>query len=88
MALNHTAAPTAKLPNELLTPSELAGRLRISSSTLRKWAKDGLVPKVQIKAGTFRYDPEAVVQAMSLHGLMDEQKASIKQALDRQTSPA
>ena len=81
------AAPTAKLPTELLTPRELATRLRISPGTLRKWAKDGLVPKVQIKPGTFRYDPAAVVEAMAKHGLMDDQKRSVKDALAQQAAP-
>lgn len=80
------SVPAAELPKELLTPRELADRLRISSGTLRKWAKDGLIPKVQIKAGTFRYDPAAVVEAMSRHGLMDDQKRSVKEALDHQAS--
>ena len=78
--------PTAKLPIELLLPKELAARLRISSGTLLKWAKQGLIPKVQIKPGTFRFDPAAVVQAMEHHGLLDEQKRSVKEALDRQPS--
>lgn len=78
--------PAAQLSKELLTPRELADRLRISPGTLRKWAKDGLIPKVQIKAGTFRYDPAAVAQAMAKHGLMDEQKRSVKEALDAEAS--
>ena len=80
------SAPTAQLSKELLTPRQLADRLQISLGTLRKWAKEGLIPKVQIKAGTFRFDPAAVAQAMERHGLMDEQKRSVKEALDRETS--
>ncbi len=80
--------PAAELSKELLTPRELATHLRISPGTLRKWAKDGLIPKVQIKPGTFRFDPAAVALAMKHHGLIDEQKRSVQEALDRQTSPA
>lgn len=76
--------PAAELPKELLTPRELADRLRISPGTLHKWAKQGLIPKVQVTPKVARFDPAAVVQAMARHGLMDEQKQSIKQAIENQ----
>ncbi len=50
---------------ELLTAEELAERLRVRPDTVRGWARRGLIPKVQLSPKVIRFDPRAVVEAMT-----------------------
>jgi predicted DNA-binding transcriptional regulator AlpA len=44
-----------------LTPAEVAERLAVSRTTLRRWARDGLGPRpVKFSSATIRYDALAV----------------------------
>ncbi|ONH55440.1 hypothetical protein CcI49_28360 [Frankia sp. CcI49] len=48
---------------ELMTPAEVQRELRISPSTLRRWANDGDIEVVRLPSGHRRY-PAAVVTAI------------------------
>lgn len=50
---------------ELLTADDMADRLRVRPSTIRRWARDGRIPKVQLTPKVVRYDFAAVVRAMT-----------------------
>ena len=41
---------------ELLTAKELAERLRVRPSTIRLWAREGLIPAVRVGAKIIRFD--------------------------------
>ena len=48
----------------LITTSELASRLGVTSDTIRKWARDGRVPCLRVCRKTLRFDAAAVVAAL------------------------
>ncbi|MBE7465578.1 MAG: helix-turn-helix domain-containing protein [Planctomycetes bacterium] len=49
---------------ELLKPDELADRLKVSTGTITKWRKAGIVPAIRINATTYRYDYTSVLDAL------------------------
>lgn len=49
---------------ELLTTGEMAKRLRVAPSTLRQWAREGVVPAVRVNQKVTRYDPDDVVESL------------------------
>ena len=49
---------------ELLTADELADRLQLRPSTIRRWAREGRIPAVRVTAKVVRYDLADVLQAM------------------------
>ena len=51
--------------SELLTPAEMAQRLRVSKRTLQLWTREGRIPSVRISAKVIRYDPETVTSALT-----------------------
>jgi len=58
---------------ELLTPKELAARLKVSPSTLRHWRKKGKGPPVlRVGPSTYRYSVEAVETYMANGGELSE----------------
>jgi len=50
--------------NELLTASELAGRLQIRPRTVQSWARQGRIPTVRLSAKVVRFDWRAVLTAL------------------------
>lgn len=53
---------------ELLTAQELAKRLRVSTETVREWARRGDIPTLRLSPKVIRYDAEAVLAAISSRG--------------------
>ncbi len=51
--------------SDLFTADELAGRLQVQPSTIRRWAREGRIPTVRLSPKVVRYNLGAVVQAMS-----------------------
>lgn len=49
---------------ELLTADELADRLRLRPSTIRRWAREGRIPAVRVTPKVVRYDLAAVLRAI------------------------
>lgn len=49
---------------ELLTPSELADRLKVSTPTVTKWRRARTIPAIRINSTTYRFEFGAVVQAL------------------------
>lgn len=47
---------------ELLTADELAGRLHLRPSTIKRWAREGRIPSVRPSPKVVRYDLAAVVE--------------------------
>lgn len=50
---------------ELVTARELAKRLRVSPETVRAWARRGCIPTLRLSPKVIRYNPEAVMAALS-----------------------
>lgn len=48
----------------LLKPSELAKRLSVSTATVTKWRRTGVIPSIKINAVTFRFEPSEVIEAL------------------------
>jgi excisionase family DNA binding protein len=48
----------------LLTAEELAERLKIQPSTVRRWSRDGRIPTVRLSPKVVRYDYDAVVETL------------------------
>lgn len=49
---------------ELLTADELADRLQLRPSTIRRWAREGRIPAVRVTAKVVRYDLADVLRAI------------------------
>lgn len=43
-----------------LTTSEVAARVRVDSSTVRRWAIEGILPSTTLPGGQYRFRPEDV----------------------------
>ena len=52
------------MPKRILTARELADQLRLKESTIRKWAKRGLIPVIKPTAKVIRFDGGDVVAAL------------------------
>lgn len=50
---------------ELVTARELAKRLRVAPETVRSWARRGVIPALWLSRKVVRYNPDAVVAALS-----------------------
>lgn len=48
----------------LLKPSELAENLKVSTATVTKWRRAGLIPSIKINATVYRFDYLEVVAAL------------------------
>ena len=59
--------PDAKRARELWTPTALALHLAVSSRTVTRWVRQGLVPSVRLPDARVRFDPDAV-HAVLVHG--------------------
>lgn len=53
---------------ELLTPSAVAARLRISRDTVVRWAREGTIPCIRLSTNRLRFEWEAVVAALKQRG--------------------
>lgn len=51
--------------NELVTAEELAIQYRVHPDTVRAWARRRLIPKVQLSRKVIRFDPGAVLAALT-----------------------
>jgi excisionase family DNA binding protein len=52
------------METELLTCSELAGRLKVKDHTVKTWAKAGLIPAIRVGPKVIRFDYADVVAAL------------------------
>lgn len=48
----------------LVTKADLARQLGVSEQTIRRWAKDGVIPAIRINRQVVRFDPIAVARAL------------------------
>ncbi len=53
------------LERELLTAEELAARLRLRPSTVRRWARRRRIPAIRISPKVVRFDPSTVIDALA-----------------------
>jgi predicted site-specific integrase-resolvase len=49
---------------ELVTAEELAARLRLRPSTIRRWARIGAIPALHLSPKAVRFSPEEVIAAI------------------------
>jgi predicted site-specific integrase-resolvase len=47
-----------------VTATEMAERLGVRASAVRRWARRGAIPKLVLPNGRFVFDPAAVIAAM------------------------
>lgn len=52
------------MPKRILTAHELADRLDLKESTIRKWGKSGLIPWIKPTPKVIRFDVGDVVAAL------------------------
>jgi excisionase family DNA binding protein len=62
--LTKAAVATTMNGTELLTADELAARLHLRPSTIRRWRREGRIPAVRPTPKVVRYDLAEVVRAM------------------------
>lgn len=51
--------------SDFLTAEQLAARLHVRPSTVRRWAQEGRIPTVRLTPKVVRYELAAVVAAMT-----------------------
>jgi excisionase family DNA binding protein len=51
--------------SDLLTADELTKRMRLKAGTIRSWARRGRIPVVRVSANVMRFDPAAVLAALT-----------------------
>ena len=51
--------------SDLLTVEEVAERLRLTSETILRWAREGKIPAIRISPKVLRFDWDAVYQALT-----------------------
>lgn len=49
---------------ELITANEMAERLRLRPTTVRRWARTGRIPAIRVSSKVIRFDPRAVERAL------------------------
>jgi excisionase family DNA binding protein len=49
---------------ELLTPAELAERLKVQTQTITNWRRRSIIPAIRINATTYRFCFEDVLNAL------------------------
>jgi excisionase family DNA binding protein len=47
-------------PPTLLTAAQVGRLAQVSSETVRRWARDGLIPFIELPSGHMRFDPADV----------------------------
>ena len=57
------------MKNEIATPqfinaAEMGDILGVRPANVRRWARDGLIPKLVLPGGRFAFDPKAVIAAL------------------------
>jgi len=53
------------MDTQLITAKELAARLRLSPNTIRRWAREGRIPRLRPSARVTRFDFDAVRLAIA-----------------------
>ena len=61
------------MTSELLTPVELADRLRISARTVKVWTREGRIPVIRVGAKVLRYELQAVLAVLRKSGARGHQ---------------
>ena len=67
MQTSHEMSPRGHDAGEaprLITTSELARCLGVTSDTIRKWAKEGRIPCLRVGQKTLRFDAAAVLDSL------------------------
>jgi excisionase family DNA binding protein len=54
------SSPAKKLVRSLVSVDELARRLGVSASTVRRWRRDGKLPEAVVLGGVVRWRPETI----------------------------
>jgi len=54
---------------DMLTAEQLAKRLAVKPSTIRKWAREGRIPELTITPKVRRFDAEAVMVELKRRGV-------------------
>ena len=47
-----------------VTPAEMGDLIGAGAASIRRWARQGLIPKLVLPSGRFVFDPEAVIAAL------------------------
>lgn len=47
-----------------MTADDIGKRLAVKGTTIRKWARQGLIPSVRLTGRVLRFDPDAVDEAL------------------------
>ncbi len=48
------------------TAHEIGQKLGVKASTVKRWARDGLIPSLRLTGRVLRFDPKAVERALHL----------------------
>jgi excisionase family DNA binding protein len=49
---------------QFVPPTEMAERLGVKASAVRRWTRRGDIPKLVLPGGRFVFDPDAVIAAL------------------------
>ena len=52
---------------QLLTAEQIAKRLSVQPSTVKRWSRAGLIPSIRVTGKVIRFDPAAVLETLAQH---------------------
>ena len=64
--------------SDLLTVEEVAERLRLTSETILRWAREGKIPAIRISPKVLRFDWDAVYQALTRGSTSTKEVTDVK----------
>ncbi len=54
------------MKREILTVDQLAERMQVRRRTILGWVKNGMIPVIRPTPKVLRFDPDAVIQALTI----------------------
>ncbi len=61
--------------SRFVNAAEMGDRLGVRSCSIRRWARQGLIPALVLPNGRLVFDPDAVVAALRRRGAMSSEEA-------------
>ena len=58
--------------SDWMTSEDLAGRLKVKATTIKRWARAGAIPCIKLSGKVIRYDYEEVLSALKAKGAASE----------------
>ena len=58
----------------LLTAQQVAGRMDLAASTIKRWGREGRIPRIPLACNTIRYRMKDVIDALVARARQEEER--------------